>query len=293
MKNSLEQQNKLNLRQIPDRPGVSSDVGLIRVGFILSAWIVFCLFLFGCDSQEQGEVASSGLPLAPSEMSRIDRNEGKDPDEIVRDQAGPLPKIVAFGDSLTAGSGVSPDQSYPAQLEKTLQAAGYRYNVVNAGVSGETTAGGVRRVGWILKSQPTYVIVELGANDALRGQSLEQSYHNLKMIIEGLQEEGVGVILAGMKIPLNYGEIYTKEFEGMYGKLAAEYQIPLIPFFLEGVAAQRDLNQGDGIHPTGEGYVLVVKNVWKVLEPLLKQGEIQLENDTTPPKTGRGDNSLS
>ena len=243
--------------------------------------MLFCLELVGCDSQEKGALSSSESQIVPSETTPLDRGVQKIQDAIIREQGGTLPKIVAFGDSLTAGLGVSPDQTYPAQLEKTLQVAGYQYEVVNAGVSGETTAGGVRRVEWILKNQPAFVIVELGANDALRGQPLEQSYRNLKAIIERLQAEGVGVILAGMKIPLNYGEAYTQEFEGMYGKLAAQCQIPLIPFFLDGVAAQRALNQGDGIHPTGEGYAFVVENVWKVLEPLLKQGAT-IPQTTTP-----------
>ena len=224
----------------------------------------------GCDSQEKGAVDSRASPLAPSEIDFEDRHGGQDPVETRSDSGDHLPKIVAFGDSLTAGLGVSRDQSYPGQLEKKIQALGYAYQVINAGVSGETTAGGVRRTEWILKSQPALVILELGANDALRGQPLQQSYTNLETIIIRLKEEGVGVILAGMKIPLNYGEAYTQEFEEMYEKLAAELQVPLIPFFLEGVAAQRELNQGDGIHPTPEGYALVAENVWKVLKPLLE-----------------------
>jgi acyl-CoA thioesterase-1 len=178
---------------------------------------------------------------------------------------------VAFGNSLTAGLGVAPDESYPAQLEKRLQENGFQYEVINAGVSGDTTAGGVRRTEWILKSQPTVVILELGVNDGLRGLPLQQTYTNLHIIIERLKREGVIVILAGMRIPVNYGEDYTGEFHEMYERLAQEFSLPLIPFFLDGVATQPGLNQMDGVHPTGEGYTIVTQNVWRTLEPILKQ----------------------
>ncbi|MEO8328251.1 MAG: arylesterase [Nitrospirota bacterium] len=181
-----------------------------------------------------------------------------------------LPKIVAFGDSLTAGFGVSSDESYPFKLEKLLHEGGFHYEVVNAGVSGETSAGGVRRVEWILKSLPTVVILELGVNDGLRGMPLQQTYINLNNIIERLQNEGVLVILAGMRIPPNFGEAYTGEFFEMYERLAQELNLPLIPFLLEGVAAQPGLNQADGVHPTAEGYTIVAQNVFDTLEPLLK-----------------------
>ncbi len=269
MKNSL--QPRSNREQIVKKPGASSaGTGWTHILGILSASMLFCLSVMGCDSQEKGAVDSRESTMAQSEIGFEDRDGGNNPPENRSDSGDPLPKIVAFGDSLTAGLGVSRDQSYPGQLEKKIQALGYGYQVINAGVSGETTAGGVRRTEWILKSQPALVILELGANDALRGQPLQQSYTNLETIITRLKEEGVSVILAGMKIPLNYGEAYTQEFEGMYERLAAKLQVPLIPFFLEGVAAQRELNQGDGIHPTAEGYALVVENVWKVLKPLLE-----------------------
>lgn len=269
MKNSL--QPRSNREQIVKKPGASSaGTGWTHILSILSVSMLFCLSVMGCDSQEKGAVDSRESTLAQSEIGFEGRNGGQDPVETRSDSGDHLPKIVAFGDSLTAGLGVSRDQSYPGQLEKKIQALGYGYQVINAGVSGETTAGGVRRTEWILKSQPALVILELGANDALRGQPLQQSYTNLETIITRLKEEGVGVILAGMKIPLNYGEAYTREFEEMYERLAVQLQVPLIPFFLEGVAVQRELNQGDGIHPTAEGYALVVENVWKVLKPLLE-----------------------
>lgn len=181
------------------------------------------------------------------------------------------PRIVAFGDSLTAGLGVGAVDSYPAQLQQRLDALAYSYRVINAGVSGDTTAGGLRRVPWILNSKPDIVILELGANDGLRGLSLDQTRQNLDQIIQRLLASDVKVILAGMKLPPNYGKDYSAGFEAIYPALARRYNLPLIPFFLEGVAASAALNQADGIHPTKEGYRIVVEAILKILRPLLNQ----------------------
>lgn len=189
----------------------------------------------------------------------------------------PPPTIVAFGDSLTAGLGVAPDRTYPAQLERRLMATGYRYRVINAGVSGDTTAGGVRRVPWILQSRPTLVILELGANDGLRGLGLTQTRQNLESIIERLQQAKVQIVVAGMKLPPNYGKEYTEGFEALFPALAKKYGVRLIPFLLEGVAAQPSLNQADGIHPTEEGYQRVTETVYRAILPLLARAT------TSPP----------
>jgi acyl-CoA thioesterase-1 len=186
------------------------------------------------------------------------------------DLADTRPRIVAFGDSLTAGLGVNRDDAYPAQLQRRLDELDYRYRVINAGVSGETTAGGLRRIPWVLGSKPDVVILELGGNDGLRGLSLEQTKHNLSRIIEQLRQAGVTIILAGMKLPPNYGQDYIRGFEAIYPNLAKHYNLALIPFFLEGVAASPALNQADGIHPTREGYRIVVEQVLKVLGPVLQ-----------------------
>ena len=237
---------------------------------ILPASVLFCLTMLGCDVQEGSPVSkveSQGsapqvIPIQDNVPLSLQQEKSKGND---------LPRIVAFGDSLTAGLGVPPDDAYPGQLARWLREQGLAYEVINAGVSGETSAGGLRRVEWILKSQPMLVILELGANDGLRGQPLKETYENLKGIIEGLQAKGVIVVLAGMRLPLNYGDDYTEEFSDLYERLAREYDVPFIPFFLEGVATHRHLNQGDGLHPNAEGYSIVVQNVWRTLHPILKE----------------------
>ena len=189
--------------------------------------------------------------------------------------AGPAPAadqiIVAFGDSLTAGLGVTPDDSYPAQLQGKLRAEGYSYRVVNAGVSGDTTAGGLRRVDWALKNKPDIVIVALGANDALRGQDLGSVRSNLDGIVARFQKAGVRVLLAGMEVPPNYGARYTADFRRVYIEVARKRGAALMPFLLDGVAGNPRLNQADGIHPTAEGYRLLVDHIWPHLVPLLSR----------------------
>ena len=227
--------------------------------FLLGVIVFALACLGGCDAQE------SSLPNDPPVDSSIAINSA--PSTALSSE---FPRIVAFGNSLTAGLGVSPDQSYPAQLQEQLNKAGYQYEVINAGVSGDTTAGGLRRLNWILKSRPSIVIVELGANDGLRGQPLPSMYANLDQILTQLHDADTRVVLAGMKIPPNYGLEYTTEFAAMYEKLARKHGVPLIPFLLEGVAAKPGLNQADGIHPTAAGYTIVAHNVMATLRPLLR-----------------------
>ena len=179
--------------------------------------------------------------------------------------------IVAFGDSLTAGQGVPAEQSYPALLGARLRAEGYPYRVVNAGVSGDTTAGGLRRVDWALRLRPDIVIVELGINDGLRGQDLPATRTNLDQIVSRFQSSGARVLIAGMRLPVNYGDRYRGEFERMYEAVAKQRGAALMPFFLEGVGGDPRLNQVDGIHPTAEGYRLIVDRLWPYLRPLLRR----------------------
>ncbi len=183
--------------------------------------------------------------------------------------------IVAFGDSLTAGLGVPAEQSYPSRLAERLKTEGYAYRVVNAGVSGDTTAGGLRRVDWALRLKPEIVILELGANDALRGQDLAAVRANVDQLVARFQAAGARVLVAGMRLPPNYGSRYGGEFQRIFEEVARRRGAALMPFFLDGVAGTPALNQPDGIHPTADGYAVVVDRLWPHLRPLLA------------PKTGR------
>src|SRR5262245_5873246 len=179
--------------------------------------------------------------------------------------------IVAFGDSLTAGYGVAPEASYPALLGARLRAEGYPYRVINAGVSGDTTAGGLRRVDWALRLKPEIVIVELGANDALRGQDLAAVRDNIEAIVERFQAAGARVLLVGMRLPPNYGVRYGAEFQRLFEDVAKKRKAAFMPFFLDGVGGDPRLNQADGIHPTAEGYRIIANHLWPYLRPLLKK----------------------
>ena len=235
--------------------------------------LLFCLLLIvlsGCDRANAPSPPSSSAPregIGQQLGTDVTAQPGRPKAQISAER----PRIVAFGNSLTAGLGVAQHESYPAQLQQKLDAVGYSYRVINAGVSGETTAGGLRRVPWVLKSQPSIVIVELGANDGLRGLSLQETKNNLERIVQQLQQSSVTVVLAGMKLPPNYGMEYTAGFQALYGALANQYHLTMIPFFLDGVASSSLLNQADGIHPTGEGYRVIVEKIFPALEPLLQR----------------------
>ncbi|MCH6579970.1 MAG: arylesterase [Nitrospinae bacterium] len=181
------------------------------------------------------------------------------------------PVILAFGDSLTAGFMVDAKDSYPARLQRLLDGKGYHYKVINAGVSGDTTAGGVRRIDWVLQHEPEIVIVELGANDGLRGLPIDEMRKNLGLIIEACQKKGAKVLLAGMEITPNLGAEYSREFKESFSLLAEQYSVPLIPFFLENVAARPELTRADGIHPLAKGYAIATQTVFKYLESMLKK----------------------
>lgn len=184
-------------------------------------------------------------------------------------------QIVAFGDSLTAGYQLPPSASFPAQLEKTLKTKGYDIKITNAGVSGDTTNGGLARFDWAIPDNTDIVILELGANDALRGISPEQTKQNLDKTLHKLRSKGIIILLAGMKAPGSLGEEYTKAFDQIYPDLAKKYNISLYPFFLEGVALRPKLNLSDGIHPNREGVAIIVKNILPHIEALIKQVDAQ------------------
>jgi acyl-CoA thioesterase-1 len=179
------------------------------------------------------------------------------------------PVIAAFGDSLSAGFGVEPGKSFPDDLQRLLDAAGYRYRVVNLGVSGDTTTDGVERLPAVLAIHPAIVILEFGGNDGLRGLPVVSAQKNLAAMVEALQKAGAQLVLAGMTLPRNYGPEYIRSFEEMYINISQQYRLVRIPFLLEGVGGHPDLTQPDGIHPTAEGAEIVARNVMKYLQPLL------------------------
>lgn len=180
------------------------------------------------------------------------------------------PRVVILGDSITAGLGLSPEQAYPTLIQQKIDAASLDYHVVNAGVSGDTSAGGLSRLDWALDGDVKVMVVALGGNDGLRGLPPEELQKNLATIIKRAQARKIAVVLAGMEAPPNFGQTYTVSFRRVYADLAKGYGVPLIPFLLQGVAGIEGLNQRDGIHPTAEGARTVADNVWTVLRPTLK-----------------------
>ena len=201
-----------------------------------------------------------------------------DPPRVADAQSTPDPTarvIVTFGDSLTAGYGVTPAQAYPGRLHARLAAEGYRYRMVNAGVSGDTTAGGLRRVDWALSVKPSIAIVALGANDGLRGQSTVEMERNLERIVERFQSGGARVLLAGMRLPQNYGGRYAGEFERAFAQAASRRGVVLMPFLLEGVGGEPSLNLPDGIHPTAEGHQIIADRLWPYLVPMLSKSAVR------------------
>ena len=179
--------------------------------------------------------------------------------------------IIFFGDSITAGYQLDPEEAFPARIQERLDSLQLDYTVINAGLSGETTTGGRNRINWILNQKADIFVLELGANDGLRGIPLSETRENLQAMIDMVWAKNADtrIILAGMQIPPNLGQDYTAEFRQLFSELAEINKIPLIPFLLEGVAGIPELNLEDGIHPTPEGHVILADNVWKVLEPVL------------------------
>jgi acyl-CoA thioesterase-1 len=201
----------------------------------------------------------------PTAQSKIE-TKAEAPRPIVEDTR---PVIAAFGDSLSAGFGVEPGKSFPDDLQRLLDAAGYRYRVVNLGVSGDTTTDGVERLPVVLAIHPAIVILEFGGNDGLRGLPVVSAQKNLATMVEALRKARVQILLAGMTLPRNYGPEYIQSFDQMYIDLSRVYKIAHIPFLLEGVGGHPDLTQPDGIHPTAEGAEIVAHTVMKYLQPLL------------------------
>ena len=187
--------------------------------------------------------------------------------------AAPAPRVILFlGDSITAGQGLDPDQAFPALIQEKIDAKSWNFKVVNAGQSGDTSAGGLNRLAWLLKNRVDVLILELGGNDGLRGLPPKTTQSNLQAIIERTKDKypEVKVIVAGMKVPPNMGGDYGRKFEAVFVDVAKKNKTVLIPFILEGVGGSRELNLPDGIHPTAKGHEIIAANVWKALEPVLR-----------------------
>jgi acyl-CoA thioesterase I len=225
-----------------------------------AAAVALCVLNIACSRERAVRPAPASTPSTPASGQQ-------------------RPRIVVLGDSLTAGLGLLPEESYPYLLQQRVDAAGLNYSIVNAGVSGDTSAGGLSRLDWVLgintgstgaAGDVRILIVALGGNDGLRGLPAEELEHNLATIIERAQARHADVILAGMEAPPNFGQSYIVSFHQVYPDLAARYHVALVPFLLQGVAGIDTLNQRDGIHPTVAGARIVADNVWAVVRPMIE-----------------------
>jgi acyl-CoA thioesterase-1 len=245
-------------RAQPGTQGAScaSVTGTVVIGKPAASW---CLLLVLC------------VAVAPSCRPR-ESEQTRPPAAPQRAATGSIPRVVVLGDSLSAGLGVRKEEAYPAVLQERLRARGYEFEVVNAGVSGDTTAGGLRRLDWALEGDVRILVVALGANDGLRGLPVDQMKRNLAEIIVGAGRRGVAVLLAGMEAPPNYGEEYTRDYREAFRALAREHNVAFVPFLLQDVAGVSELNQADGLHPTPEGARKVADNLWPTLERMVASG---------------------
>ncbi|MDQ6785608.1 MAG: arylesterase [Acidobacteriota bacterium] len=226
---------------------------LIRLAAVLS-FISLAIVLSAC-----------GASSAEKQANNLSEKPVSTP-QIISDK----PKIIAFGDSLTAGFGLTEKESYPYLLQQKLKADGFDYEVVNAGVSGETSIGGLERIDWVLEQENVKVLVlELGANDLLRGLPVAKMKQNLGKIIEKAQSKKIQVLLCGMLAPPTMGAQYQHDFVAVFPDLASEYKVAFMPFILDGIALNPKLNQADNIHPNAEGEKIMTENVYRALKPLL------------------------
>lgn len=226
--------------------------------FFLSTPITLFLFLFTVSCKQDVKQTSESENVKDTTSTMIDTKSSKK-------------TIIFFGNSLTAGYGLEEDESFPSLIQDRIDSLNLPYQVVNAGVSGETTADGKSRINWILKQPVDVFVLELGANDVLRGQELNQSEENLRAILQAVKDKypDAKIVIAGMQAPSNMGNAYTKSFAAIYPNLAKEFDASLIPFLLEDVATIPTLNLPDGKHPNSEGQKIVRDNVWRVLEGVL------------------------
>ena len=216
------------------------------------------LFILGCGESANKKSNSSTADETVSDEQSLSVTSNK--------------TIIFFGDSLTAGYQLDPEEAFPARIQEILDSLQLNYTVINAGLSGETTSSGLNRIGWILNQETDVFVLELGANDGLRGIPLSETRNNLQAMIDTVRSKNpaTSIVLAGMQIPPNMGQEYTAEFRQIFTDLAEENELALIPFLLEGVAGNPELNLEDGIHPTPEGHRIVANTVWDILEPIVR-----------------------
>ena len=217
--------------------------------------VVLGMFVSAC-GHESAPAPATTTPPAPASKPAADPAAAK-------------PRVVFLGDSLTAGLGLPTDQSYPSLIGKRLKEKGYDYAIVNAGVSGDTSAGGLRRLDWSLQGDVRALVLALGANDGLRGLPPGEMKKNLAAVLDRATARNIPVVLAGMEAPPNFGPDYTREFRAVYTDLAKQYDVRFVPFMLLGVAGNPSLNQGDGIHPNARGAEMVADLIWAELQPVL------------------------
>src|SRR5688572_12749203 len=215
--------------------------------------------------------AAAGCQKEPAREATPARNAPSPATPSDPDAPPARPRIVAFGDSLTVGLGLLEQEAYPALLQRKIDQAGYQFEVVNAGVSGDTSAGALRRLDWALEGDVKVLIVAFGGNDGLRGLPVSQMKENLSNIIDEARERNIIVILAGMEAPPNFGQEYATQFRQAFRDVALSKRVLFLPFLLNNVAGKPELNQGDGIHPNQQGTQIVADSVWAILEPLLDQ----------------------
>lgn len=229
------------------------------------------LAAISCGSKEQPPARSSDAGAARADTADArGASTATGPAATANTATAPsAPRIVVLGDSLTAGLGIPRNEAYPAVLQRKLQDAGIAIDVVNAGISGDTSADGVRRVNWALDGDVRLLIVALGANDGLRGLPPTQMKANLQGIIHRARQRGVPVLLAGMEAPPNYGEQYASAFRQVFQELARENKVAFVPFLLDGVAGVADLNQSDGVHPTSAGAVRIADHLWPTVKTMI------------------------
>ena len=237
----------------------------MKIRTLYPSMVLCVLLLAACGGQPREEPVT---PVPPTP----DADPQADAPPTASETTMPTWRVVMLGNSLTAGLGLDPEQAFPALIQQKIDSLGWNVDIVNAGLSGETSAGGLNRIDWLLRDRIDVLLLELGGNDGLRGIATEVTKQNLQAIIDktrGRYPEA-RIVLAGMQVPTNLGAVYTARFRNIYPELALENTTDLIPFILEGVGGVRELNLPDGIHPTAEGHQIVAETVWKTLRPVLE-----------------------